>query len=106
MRPLWSAIALTSRSGSLDNVLKTWDVETGKARQTLFGHTQGVWQVAANALRIVSASHDRTLKIWNHDGTCMHTLAGHRGAVTAVTLSDDAIVSGSDDATVHIWSFR
>ncbi|KAI6038980.1 WD40 repeat-like protein [Pisolithus marmoratus] len=85
-------------SGSLDNTIKVWDVETGQTVGTLFGHIEGVWAVACDKLRLVSASHDRTVKVWNLDeGKCTATLSGHRGAVT--------IVSGSDDGDLRIWSF-
>lgn len=50
-------------SGSLDNTIKVWDVETGKAIRTLFGHIEGVWAVACDKLRLVSGSHDRTIKV-------------------------------------------
>lgn len=50
-------------SGSLDNTIKVWDIETGKATRTLFGHIEGVWAVACDKLRLVSGSHDRTIKV-------------------------------------------
>lgn len=93
-------------SGSLDNTVKVWDLDTGKATQTLFGHIEGVWAVASDKLRLVSGSHDRTIKVWvREEGRCMATLVGHRGAVTCVALGEDKIVSGSDDGDVRIWSF-
>lgn len=92
-------------SGSLDNTIKQWNVETGECKRTLFGHVEGVWAVDMDKLRIVSASHDRTIKVWDHTGQCKHTLVGHRGAVTSIALGDDKIISGSDDSTIRIWSF-
>lgn len=93
-------------SGSLDNTLKMWDVNTATCSRTLFGHIEGVWGVDMDKLRIVSASHDRTIKIWDRvSGRCLHTLVGHRGAVTSVALGDDKIISGSDDSSIRIWSF-
>jgi len=50
-------------SGSLDNTLRLWDVETGQDLMTYFGHIEGVWAVASDKLRFVSASHDRTVKV-------------------------------------------
>jgi F-box/WD-40 domain protein MET30 len=49
-------------SGSLDNTVKLWDIDTGKATRTYFGHLEGVWAVAADQMRLVSGSHDRTIK--------------------------------------------
>ncbi|KZT03401.1 WD40 repeat-like protein [Laetiporus sulphureus 93-53] len=93
-------------SGSLDNTIKLWDIETGKAVKTLFGHIEGVWAVASDKLRLVSGSHDRTIKVWvREEGRCMATLVGHRGAVTCLALGEDKIVSGSDDGDVRLWSF-
>lgn len=50
-------------SGSLDNTIKVWDIESGKAMKTLFGHIEGVWAIACDKLRLVSGSHDRTIKV-------------------------------------------
>ncbi|KAI0262881.1 WD40-repeat-containing domain protein [Gloeopeniophorella convolvens] len=93
-------------SGSLDNTIKLWDVDTGKVVRTLFGHIEGVWAVACDTMRLVSGSHDRTIKVWSRDdGRCVSTLVGHTGAVTCLALGEDKIVSGSDDGDVRIWSF-
>jgi len=93
-------------SGSLDNTIKVWDVETGRPLKTLFGHIEGVWAVDGDRLRVVSGSHDRTIKIWEREtGRCQTTLVGHRGAVTCLSLADDKIVSGSDDGDLRIWDF-
>lgn len=49
-------------SASLDNTVRIWDIETGRSRKTFFGHIEGVWGVDADPLRVVSSSHDRTIK--------------------------------------------
>jgi len=93
-------------SGSLDNTIKLWDINTGNAVKTLFGHIEGVWAVASDKLRLVSGSHDRTIKVWaREDGRCTATLVGHRGAVTCLALGEDKIVSGSDDGDIRLWGF-
>ncbi|KAF8061462.1 WD40-repeat-containing domain protein, partial [Lyophyllum atratum] len=93
-------------SGSLDNTIKLWDIETGKCVRTFFGHIEGVWAVASDKLRLVSGSHDRTVKVWSRDqGKCTGTLVGHQAAVSCLALGEDKIVSGSDDADIRIWSF-
>jgi F-box/WD-40 domain protein MET30 len=50
-------------SGSLDNTIKIWDIETVEVQKTLFGHIEGVWCVAGDEWRLVSGSHDRTVKV-------------------------------------------
>jgi len=50
-------------SGSLDNTIKIWDLDTCKAIKTFFGHIEGVWAVASDKMRLVSGSHDRTIKV-------------------------------------------
>ncbi|KZT66705.1 WD40 repeat-like protein [Daedalea quercina L-15889] len=93
-------------SGSLDNTIRLWDIDSGEATDTLFGHIEGVWAVASDKLRLVSGSHDRTIKVWvREEGRCMATLVGHRGAVTCLALGEDKIVSGSDDGDIRVWNF-
>ncbi|KAJ6623385.1 WD40 repeat-like protein [Mycena sp. CBHHK59/15] len=93
-------------SGSLDNTIKIWDIDTSETISTFFGHIEGVWAVASDKLRLVSGSHDRTIKVWSRDeGKCTATLVGHRAAVSCLALGEDKIVSGSDDWDIKVWSF-
>ena len=60
-------------SGSEDETLKIWDVETGECKQTLNGHTNRVNCCAVSRLGkwVLSGSFDKTLKIWDVEtGAC------------------------------------
>ncbi|CAO3578793.1 unnamed protein product [Absidia cylindrospora] len=93
-------------TGSLDNTVKQWDLNSGACVRTLFGHVEGVWGLAYDTLRVVSGSHDKTIRVWDMDsGRCMHALEGHNGPVTAIALSDTKIISCSDDGDVRIWDY-
>ena len=58
---------------------------------------------------LVSASGDKTLKIWNlttYEET--RTLCGHKDEVYSVAVSPDSkhIVSGGKDMIVRLWCFH
>ena len=57
--------------------------------------------------RIVSASDDQTVRIWNADTGAQigPPLTGHTNWVSSAAFSPDGhrIVSGSDDHTVRLW---
>ena len=95
-------------SGSKDNTIRIWDMDSGECLKTLEGHHGDVTAVAVSpdGRRIVSGSADRTIRIWNMDsGECLKTSEGHHRGVTAVAVYSDGrhIVSGSFDCTIRIW---
>ena len=56
--------------------------------------------------KIVSASNDSTLRIWNaHGGECTAVLQGHRMAISALYMDSTRIISGSKDCSIRIWHF-
>ena len=62
--------------------------------------------VSPDGTWIVSASGDKTLKIWDAaTGRELHTLTGHTKSVSACAVSPDGtwIVSASSDKTLKIW---
>ncbi|KAG9033451.1 POC1 centriolar protein A, partial [Serendipita sp. 407] len=75
----------------------------------LSGHIGDIRSVAwsADGRRIVSGSHDKTVRIWDVDTGQQHgsSLEGHNGYVQSVAFSPDGqrVASGSSDKTVPIW---
>jgi WD40 repeat protein len=111
-----SAVAVTpdakcAVSGSCDQTLKVWDLESGKELQTLAGHSDSVAAVAVtpDGKRAVSASRDQTLKVWElESGKELQTLAGHSGGVNGVAVTPDGkrAVSASRDQTLKVWDLE
>lgn len=81
----------------------------GALIRTLSGHEDAVTAVAItpDGLTVVSASNDRTIKVWNLiTGTEQLTLRGHRSWVTAVAITPDGsqVISASVDQTIKVWN--
>ena len=81
------------------------------ALRTLVGHTSSVDAVAItpDGLTAISASNDKTLKIWDIDsGTEVRTLTGQTESVNAVAIAPDGktAISASDDRTLKIWDIE
>ena len=84
------------------------DVTKFKLLQTLTGHSYDVYSAtySPDGRKIVSASEDTTIKIWNaNTGSCLQTLKGHTSWVNSASYSPDGtkIVSASNDRTIKIW---
>ncbi len=67
-----SSVAITADghyavSGSADNTLRVWDLETGQCLKTLQGHTEGVTSVSItpDGRLAISGSLDSTLRLWD-----------------------------------------
>lgn len=78
---------------------------------TLTGHEVNVQScaVSPDGRQIVSASSDKTLKIWNvENGSEVATLVGHQDWVRDCAYSPDGrlIVSASRDGMVKLWDAR
>jgi WD40 repeat protein len=95
-------------SGSGDNTVKLWDVETGQEVRTLRGHTDWVWSVtfSPDGRLLASGSNDQTVKLWDVETRQeVRTLRGHTDWVLSVAFSPDGrlLASGSRDGTVKLW---
>jgi WD40 repeat protein len=95
-------------SGSADDTLRLWDLDTGESLRTLEGHADMVSAVAAltDGRRALSGSHDKTLRLWDlATGETLRILEGHTSGVNAVAVLADGrrALSGSIDNTLRLW---
>ncbi|KAF2069983.1 hypothetical protein CYY_008697 [Polysphondylium violaceum] len=105
-------------SGSYDLGVRVWD-NSGNLLSTGTGHLAGVKSVAwindknQDALSFVSASLDKTIRLWNFSNTdkiikATAVLKEHTGTVESVSISPDRqkIMSGSMDSTIKLWNIK
>ncbi|OCL95758.1 caspase family protein [Aliarcobacter thereius] len=99
-------------SGSRDNTVKLWDVNSGKLLKTFYGHSESVESVAISRDNkyIVSGSGDYTIKLWDvNSGKLLKTFSGHLGRVNSVAISSDSryiVSTGGYDSTIKLWEIK
>lgn len=70
----------------------------------LEGHGAAVNAVQIHGNEVVSASGDRTVKVWDWpEQTCIRTLIGHSKGIACVQYDGRRIVSGSSDNEVKVF---
>ncbi|MFB2939366.1 TIR domain-containing protein [Aerosakkonemataceae cyanobacterium BLCC-F154] len=112
-------------SSSDDKTVKIWQIQ-GKLLRTMRGHNDRVWEAifspqkkstlpvaktqknTDNNLIIASASIDRTIKIWQLDGTELVSLKGHKDGVISLSFSPDGktLASGGLDNNIILWNLQ
>lgn len=100
-------------SGGMDSKLCLWSDVTrgGPARCVdLLGHTGSISQVdvseSGGRALAMSASYDRTIRLWELSGSGgrqVGCLAGHKGPVTQFSWCETQVLSGDRQGTVKLW---
>src|SRR5919199_1202241 len=99
-------------SGSVDDTIKLWNLDTGDTIGTIGEHSDSVTSIAdslaltPDGQAIASGSDDNTIKLWQlSTGELLNTFIHPRG-VNSVAISPDGqtLVSGSSDNTVKLWN--
>ena len=99
----------TLASGSSDNTIRLWDVETDRTPRIFTRRdTYSVNSVAfsPNGKTLASGSSNGTIRLWDTEsGKHLSTLTGHRSGVYSISFSPDGgtLASGSLDNTIRLW---
>jgi len=93
-------------SGS--DVVRLWNLESGKEIRSFIGHTDAVLSVAfsPDGMFALSGSIDNTVRLWDViTGENIRTFIGHKKEVFSVAFSPDGrfVLSGSRDKSLRIW---
>ncbi len=95
-------------SGSLDDTVRVWNLESG---EPLFTLQEGRYNVSGVAIspdddRIASCHYDGMVRVWDvQTRKCLHRLRTGRGLNYSVPFSPDGklLATGSTGGEVHVW---
>lgn len=97
-------------TGSKDTTVRVWrrcDVvarEQAPVAYRKFSHTGPVNAVDLQGNRVVSASGEGSMFLWDlESGDKVHTFSGHTKGLACIVFKGNTLVSGSNDQTIRVW---
>ena len=99
-------------SGSDDETVILWSIQTGGIVRPFVGHTHWVRSVSISLdhTTIASGSDDKTIRLWDiQTGKCSCIIDGHSNNINSVSFSlmdPQLLVSASSDNTIQQWNIN
>ncbi|TNV85584.1 hypothetical protein FGO68_gene1924 [Halteria grandinella] len=91
-------------SGSWDGTARIWDVETGKCKQTLEGHSHATSVLTMQNGITITGSQDKKIRIW-FKGSLEKEYIGHEDIIRQFAeVPGIGFASCSNDETVKLWT--
>ncbi|QIV78471.1 hypothetical protein QO062_05180 [Fervidobacterium pennivorans subsp. carthaginiensis] len=97
--------------GHEDGKVSLWNYNKKQAKFELSmifdDHTDAVKSITRYKKYIISASNDKTIKVWDSKtGKLLNILTGHTGYVWSIFVVGDILVSGGWDGKVILWNLK
>ncbi|EGC35435.1 hypothetical protein DICPUDRAFT_152231 [Dictyostelium purpureum] len=98
---------------SMDKSIKIWEINGNtqlfKVLKSKYIHRRGaIWSTFIDDIKetILTASHDKTVQIWNKNFESINTFSGHTGIINQMVVipNSDYILTCSDDSTIRLFS--
>ncbi|KAJ4299605.1 hypothetical protein N0V90_004851 [Kalmusia sp. IMI 367209] len=91
-------------TGSYDNTIKVWDINTGTQIRTLTGHDLPIRCLQFDDARLITGSLDGKIKVWDwRTGECKTTIRAHTKGVIGLHMADKLLASGSADHNIALY---
>jgi WD40 repeat protein len=101
------SVAITSDntkivSGSRENTIKIWDMNTGKLLNTLQGHFAVA--ITSDNTKIVSGSRENTIKVWDLDQLRYYLNNKFDSSISSIALSKSKNLIALGDSSGNLYS--
>ena len=91
-------------SGSLDRVIRVWDLRTGKAIEGFVSKANtGILSMQFDKAKVVAAGGDDVVMVVDRETKEQKVLTGHKSIVRTVKFRGKRLVTGGDDCVVKLW---
>lgn len=103
---VWRADSNVLLSASEDGTVKMWEMNAGNQLKSFNAHSGGVTGIAMSQDgKIVTSGKDRTVKVWNADGSAIATMPAFSEPALEVAITHDSsrVVGGDWNGRTLMW---
>ena len=104
-----STLAVAEGRADAPGVATIWDIDAGRPRLKLAGHSRGIVAVALSpdGATVATGSFDQTVRLWDAEtGVIRYVIDGLEGVVTDLAFSPDGsrLATAGESGSVTLWA--